>query len=168
MTISMYKASVPVLVRILTNLGGILEKGATYAQARNIDPAALINYRLFPDMFPLGRQVQIASDIAKGCAARLSGLEPPQYEDNEVTFPELKARVDKTIAYLNTFKAEQIDGSEDRTVTLKLRAETVTFKGLPYLQYFVLPNVYFHVTTAYAILRHCGVEIGKQDFLGKP
>lgn len=167
MKISMYLASVPVLIRALNNLAGILEKAAAHAAAKKIDPAVLIDSRLFPDMFALGRQVQIASDNAKGCAARLAGVEPPTYEDNEATFPELIGRVDRTVAYLNTFQPEQIDGSEERTITLKLRGHAVTFQGLPYLLGFLLPNFFFHVTTAYNILRHSGVELGKPDFIGK-
>ncbi len=168
MTISMYQASVPVLIRTLSNLVGILEKGAKYAETKKIDPSVLVNSRLSPDMFPLFRQVQIASDIAKRGAAQLAGVEAPKFEDNETTFPELIGRIQKTISYLDTFKSEQIDGSEERTITLQMRDNTLSFQGMPFLLYFVLPNVYFHVTTAYDILRHCGVELGKQDFLGKP
>lgn len=168
MTISMYETSVPVCIRTLSNLVGILEKGATYAENKKIDPAVLINFRLFPDMFPLSRQVQIASDIAKRGAAQLAGVEAPKFEDNETTFSELIDRTRKTISYLDTFKPEQFDGSEERTITLQVRDNTLSFQGMPFLLYFVLPNVYFHVTTAYNILRHCGVELGKQDFLGKP
>lgn len=167
MTISMYQVSVPVLISTLNNLVGILEKGAKYAETKKIDPSVLVNSRLFPDMFPLSRQVQIASDIAKRGAAKLAGIEAPNFEDNETTFPELIDRLQKTISYLNTFKPEQIDGSEERTITLQIRENTLSFQGMPFLLYFVLPNVYFHVTTAYDILRHCGVEVGKQDFLGK-
>jgi hypothetical protein len=167
MTISMYQVSVPMLVRMLNNLIAILEKGAAHAEAKKIDPAVLVNSRLFPDMLPLSKQVQIATDGAKGGAARLAGLEPPKYEDTETTFAELIARVRKTIAYLNSLTPEQIDGSEERSVTVQVRNEPVTFKGLPYLLHTVLPNFFFHVTTAYDILRSCGVEIGKQDFLGK-
>jgi hypothetical protein len=162
----MYAASVPPIIRSLINLRSILEKAVTYAEAKKIDPSVLINARLYPDMLPLSRQVQIATDVAKGAVSRLAGLEPPKYEDNESTFPELLARLDKTIALLESFKPEQMDGSEDKTIMLPMHERTVTFKGLPYLLDFVLPNVYFHVTTAYAILRHNGVEIGKKDFLG--
>jgi hypothetical protein len=162
----MYLASVPPIIRSLINLRSILEKAVTYAEAKKIDPSVLINARLYPDMLPLSRQVQIATDVAKGAVSRLAGLEPPKYEDNESTFPELLARLDKTIALLESFKPEQMDGSEDKTIMLPMHERTVTFKGLPYLLDFVLPNVYFHVTTAYAILRHNGVEIGKKDFLG--
>ena len=167
MKISMYQASVPVFIRMLTNLAAIIAKGATYAEAKKIEPTVLINSCLYPDMFPLAQQIQIASDAAKGCGARLAGLEPPKFEDNEATFPELLARIDKTISYLESLKAEQIDGSEDKTITLQMRNKTVTLLGMPYLLNVALPNFYFHVTTAYDILRHCGVEIGKQDFIGK-
>jgi len=167
MTISMYQASVPAMIKTLSNLRNLLEKASTHAEAKKIDPSVLVNGRLYPDMFPLSRQVQIATDMAKGAASRLAGQEVPSYEDNEATFPELIARLDKTIALLVTFKPGDIDGSEDRTITLPMRDRTLTFKGLPYLIDYVLPNVYFHTTTAFAILRHNGVEIGKKDFLGK-
>ncbi len=166
-TISMYQASVPVFIRMLNNLAAILEKAAAHAEAKKIDPTVLVNSRLYPDMFALARQVQIAADSAKGGAARLAGLEPPKFEDNEAAFPELIARVHKTISFLNTLTPQQIDGSEERTITLQMRQETKTFQGMPYLLGHVLPNFYFHMTTVYAILRHCGVELGKKDFLGK-
>ncbi len=168
MTISMYQASVPPLIRSLNNLAAILEKSAAHAESRKIDPAVLINSRLYPDMLPLGRQVQIASDIARRGAARLAGLEAPKLEDNETTFPEFISRLQKTTAYLETLTSDQIDGSEEKSITLPFGKDTMVFEGLPYLLYFVLPNVYFHVTTAYDILRHCGVELGKLDYLGKP
>jgi hypothetical protein len=167
MAIPMYLASIPPILRALTNLRTILEKAEAHAEARKIDPSVLVNARLYPDMFPLSRQVQIATDNAKGAASRLAGTTPPNYEDNESTFPELVARIDKTIALLKTFKPEQIDGSEEKTITLPMHDRTLTFKGLPYLLDYVIPNIYFHVTTAYAILRHNGVEIGKKDFLGE-
>jgi hypothetical protein len=167
MKLSMYQATVPAITRSLNNLVTILEKGAAHAEAKKIDPAVLINSRLFPDMFPLAKQVQIASDIAKGGAARLAGAEAPSFEDNETSFPELVERLRKTIAYLETLKPEQIDGSEDKTVTWQTRSATKSMQGMPYLMNHVLPNVHFHVTTAYNILRHNGIEIGKQDFLGK-
>jgi hypothetical protein len=162
----MYQASVPVCTRMLNNLAAILEKAAAHAEAGKIDPAVLINDRLYPDMLPMGRQVLIASDMAKGGAARLAGVEPPKYEDNEKTFAELIERLRKTVAYLETFKPEQIDGSEKRMITVKVRDDTLTLAGLPYLLHRVLPNLYFHVSIAYAILRHNGVEIGKKDYLG--
>ena len=167
MTISMYAAAIPVMSRTLANLAAILEKGAAHAEARKIDPLVLCASRLYPDMFPLTKQVQIATDVAKGGAARLAGQEPPQFEDTEAGFAELLTRIHKTVAYLATFKPGQIDGTENKIITLKMRNETMTFSGMPYLLDFVLPNVYFHVATTYDILRHNGVEIGKQDFLGK-
>lgn len=165
---SMYNASIPVCVRTLNNLSSLLDKGLAHAHANKIDPDVLVSARLFPDMFPLSRQVQIATDMAKGCAARLAGSEPPKYEDTERTFKELKERIAKTVQFLEGFAPEQIDGTEDRTITLKIAGQTLSFPGWDYLQYFVLPNVYFHVTTAYNILRHNGVPLGKADFLGKP
>jgi hypothetical protein len=168
MKISMYQASVPAFVHALKNLASILEKGAAHAEAKKIDPAVLVGGRLFPDMFPLTRQVQIATDIAKGGAARLAGVEPPPYEDNEKTFPELIARVKKTVEYLQTLQAEQFEGAEDRTCTWQTRSGSKSMQGLPYLQSHVSPNVFFHVTTTYNILRHNGVELGKKDFLGNP
>jgi uncharacterized protein len=165
--ISMYQACVPAFSRALENLAVILEKAQAHAETKKFEPAALLNARLYPDMFPLSRQVQIASDSAKGGAARLAQVPPPAYEDNEATIPELAARLRKTVAWLQTLKPEQFEGSEDRTVTWKTRTAEKSMQGLPYLLHQVTPNVYFHVTTAYDILRHSGVEIGKQDFLGK-
>ena len=167
MMISMYQASVPTFIQMLNNLSVVLEKAAAHAEAKKIDPAVLINARLYPDMYPLSRQVQIATDNAKGCAARLAGLDPPSYEDSESSFSELIARLRKTTEYLSTFKPEQIDGSEERTVILKFRNGSRTFAGLPYLLNYVLPTIYFHITTAYGILRHNGIEIGKLDYLGR-
>ncbi|WP_438034913.1 DUF1993 domain-containing protein [Sorangium sp. So ce204] len=166
MTISMYQASVPVLVRMLGNLSAILTKAAAYAEAKKIEPRVLLDARLAPDMLSLTRQVQIASDSAKGCGARLAAVDLPKYEDNEASFDELQARIAKTVAFLNSLRPEQIDGSEDRDVTIPTRDQPLQFKGQVYLLNFVLPNFYFHVTTAYAILRHNGLEIGKLDFLG--
>jgi len=167
MTISMYQATVPPVVRAFNNLVTILEKAAAHAEARKIDPAVLIGSRLYPDMLPLGRQIQLASDSAKGGGARLTGVDIPSYADEEKTFPELIERLRKTSAFLQTLKPEQFEGAEDRTITWQTRTTTRTMQGLPYLQTHVLPNVYFHVTTAYNILRHNGLEIGKSDFLGK-
>jgi len=166
MQISMYRASVPVFARNLRNLIAILRKGEAHAAERKIDPAVLLNYRLAPDMFPLSRQVQVATDMAKGCVSRLAGVEIPAYEDKETSFGELIARLEKCIAYLEGFRPEQIDGTEDKAVVLKRPSGDVTFQGLPYLLEYVQPNVYFHCTSAYAILRHCGVNIGKKDFIG--
>ncbi|NOS75911.1 MAG: DUF1993 domain-containing protein [Methyloglobulus sp.] len=166
MSLNMYEASIPVFVRMLGNLSSILDKAVICAETKNIDPAILVNARLAPDMYPLSRQVQIATDMVKGCAARLAGIDVPSYEDNEATFADLQARIAKIVAFLQSVSAEQINGSEDRTVTLKLRGREIQFLGQPYLLDFVLPNLYFHVTTTYAILRHNGVEIGKMDYLG--
>jgi len=167
LNISMYHASLPVFIRVLNSLIGILEKAAAHAEARKIDPTVLINSRLYPDMFPLVRQIQIAADGAKGGAARLAGVEVPVYEDNETTFDQLIARIRKTVAYLEAFKPEQFEASEERPVSWQTRTSTKTMQGMPYLLNHVLPNLYFHTTTAYDILRHNGVELGKQDFLGK-
>lgn len=166
MSITMYQSSVPVFTRLLDNLAAILQKAAAHAEAKKIDPAALINARLFPDMLPFKSQIYIATDNAKGCVARLAGIEPPRYEDVEETFPDLVARLKKTVSFLGTLKPEQIDGSEARDIHIKFSSHEVKMKGLPYLLHYATPNVYFHVTTAYAILRHNGVEIGKRDFLG--
>ncbi len=167
MSLSMYQASVPVFVRGLTNLRAILRKARDHAEVRKIDLAVLLTSRLYPDMYPLTRQVQAASDAAKFCTARLAGIEPPRFEDTETTFDELEARIDKTIAYLQQIDASKIDGSEERIVTLKTPSRSLEFTGQSYLLHFSLPNFFFHVTTAYDILRHNGVEIGKFDFLGR-
>ena len=166
MAFSIYQASAPVLTRILTNLSAILDKAEAHCTARKIAPEALLQFRLYPDMFPLARQVQIASDTAKSAAARLAGVEVPSWEDHETTFAQLKERCEKTDKYLATFTPEQIDGSEDREVVLKMRDGQMNFTGRQYLLGFATPNFYFHLTTAYALLRQCGVEIGKRDFLG--
>jgi hypothetical protein len=166
MKISMYEACVPSGIRMMNSLAAILEKAAAHAEAKKIDPAVLVNARLYPDMFPLLRQVQIASDSVKAGAARLAGLQPPSYEDNEKTLPELIARAKKTAAFLETLKPAQFEGSEDRTITWKSRTIERSMQGQPYLVHQVLPNLYFHVTTAYNILRHSGVELGKMDYLG--
>ena len=166
MSLSMSQAFIPPTLRQLAALDAILDKAAAHAAARKIDPAVLLATRLFPDMFPLVRQVQLTTDFAKGPAARLAGLEPPKYEDTEASFADLKARVAKTVAYLKGLKPEQIDGSETRDITIPIGGQPRTFKGQPYLVDFAIPNLYFHMTTAYAILRSCGVEIGKRDFIG--
>ncbi len=166
MSLSMYQASIPVFVRALGNLSHLLDKGAAHAEARKIDPSVLIGARLAPDMFPLSRQVQIATDSVKGCAARLAGIDIPSYADTESTFPELQARIAKTVAFLDGIAAERIDGSETRAVALKIRGRDTSFQGRDYLLTYVYPTFFFHVTTAYAILRHNGVEIGKMDYLG--
>ncbi|ATG89725.1 DUF1993 family protein [Methylomonas koyamae] len=166
MSLSMYAITVTPIVRNLTQLRQILEKAELYAESKKIDPSVLVNARLFPDMYLLKRQVQIASDVAKGAVSRLAGQEPPKFEDVENSFPELIERIDKTLAHINSFNANQIDGTEDNTILLPRHDRTSTFTGLSYLTDFVLPNVYFHVTTTYAILRHNGLEIGKKDYLG--
>jgi hypothetical protein len=166
MSITMYQASVPQFIKMLGALKGILEKAALHAAAKKIDESVLTSARLFPDMLPLTSQVQIAADFGRGTGARLAGLEPPKIEDKERSFAELVARVDVAIAYLRTLSAAQIDGSESREITRKIGGEPMTFAGLDYLIQYALPNFYFHVTAAYAILRHNGVEVGKGDFLG--
>lgn len=166
MNISMYQASVPVFIRMLGNLRAILEKAAAHAEARKIEPTALTGSRLYPDMLALTRQVQIACDMAKNCPSRLAGSEPPKIEDGETSFAELVARIDKTLAHLRSFKAEAIDGSEDKAIALNTPRGPLNFNGLQYLLFFALPNFYFHMTTTYALLRHNGVELGKSDFLG--
>jgi uncharacterized protein len=168
MTISMYQASVPVIIRSLTNLAAILEKAAAHAEAKKIDQSVLLNSRLFPDMLPLIKQIHIATDITRRGVARLAEVDPPAFEDNETTFAELVDRIHQNITYLNTLTSAQIDGSEEKTITLTVGKQTMTFQGLPYLTGFILPNLYFHTTTTYNILRHNGLELGKIDFLGKP
>src|SRR5262249_47250211 len=168
MSLSMYQASAPRFVNTLRNLSAILDKAQAHAEARKIDPLVLTSSRLYPDMFALARQVQIACDTAKGAVARLAGTEVPKHEDTEQSVAELKARIDKTIAFIETFKPGQIDGSEDKALTIKLGAREVNWKGMQYLLGFALPNFYFHATTAYDILRHNGVELGKRDFIGNP
>jgi len=168
MTISMYQASAPRFANTLKNLSAILDKAQAHASAKKIDPAVLLGSRLYPDMFPFLRQVQIASDNAKGAVARLAGVEVPKYEDNEQTFAELKARIARTIDFVASFKASQIDGSEERDIHLKLGSTEAHWKGMQYLLGFALPNFYFHAVTAYDILRHNGVELGKRDFIGNP
>jgi len=166
MPLSMYQASIPVFINGLNNIAAILAKAAPYAESKKIDPSVLLNARIAPDMFALTRQIQIATDGAKGCAARLAGIEIPSYEDNESSLEDLQARIAKTIAFLQSVTAAQIDGSEEKQVTIRLRGKEVSFAGQPYLLNFVLPNFYFHLTTTYNILRHNGLEIGKGDFLG--
>jgi len=168
MTISMYQASAPRFANTLRNLSAILDKAQAHADARKIDPKVLTAARLFPDMFPMARQVQAACDTAKGAVARLAGVAIPAHEDTEQTLEELKARIAKTIAFIDTVKPAQVDGSEEREVVLKMRSGEVKFKGMQYLLGHALPNFYFHVTTAYNILRHNGVEIGKRDYIGTP
>jgi hypothetical protein len=167
MAISMYQTSIPVFTRMLTNLIAILEKAAAHCEERKIDPAVLINYRLYPDMFAFARQVQIAADAAKNGAAYLAGVEAPKFDNTEQSFAELIARVKKSIDYVNGFKPEQIDGTEEKEVSIPRGDTMLTYRGQDYLLNRVLPNLYFHITTAYDILRHNGVELGKRDYLGK-
>jgi hypothetical protein len=162
----MYDVSVPVFIRMLGNLAAILRKGEASAEARSIDPRVLTDARLAPDMFPLTRQVQIACDAAKGGAARLAGVEIPSHPDVEVTFADLRGRIDATIAFLNTITPEQLEGSETRSITLKIQGADVVLPGQVFLLNFAHPNLYFHISTAYDILRHNGVDVGKRDLLG--
>ena len=166
MTISMYQASVPRIINMLGNLSRIIEKAQAHADAKKIDPAAIIDFRLYPDMFSLCRHVQIATDTAKSVVARLAGADIPAYEDNERSFDDLKARIAKTIAFVETFTPAQIDGTEDKDIVTKRGDKETHYKGMQFLLNHAMPNVYFHVTTAYNILRHNGVEIGKRDYLG--
>ena len=166
MAISMYSAFIPQTVRMLGNLSKILAKAESYAEQKKLDGSVLPNLRLFPDMFALAKQVQIATDQVKGGAARLAGVDVPKFEDNEATIPELRARIEKTITFLDTFSAAQIDGSEVKDIAFKIGDYQLAFNGQQYLLTWVLPNFYFHVTTTYNLLRSNGVEIGKADFLG--
>lgn len=168
MTISMYDACVPRFSSMLRNLDAILAKAQAHAEAKKIDPAVLMSARLFPDMLPFVKQVQIATDHAKGAAARLAGVEVPRFEDTEQSFDELRARLAKTIAFVESFSVAQINGSEDRDIALKAGGKEMSFKGMPYLIGYAIPNFYFHLVTAYNILRHNGIEIGKGDYLGQP
>jgi hypothetical protein len=165
-SISLYDQLVPVFSHMLSNLDKVFTKAEADAEARKIDPAVLVSGRLAPDMLPLPRQVQIMTDIAKGGASRLAGQDPPKWSDDESTFADLHARVAKTIAHLKTFKPASFDGAEARSIELKFPNATLNFTGKDYFLNFVVPNFYFHYTTAYAILRHNGVPIGKGDFLG--
>jgi hypothetical protein len=162
----MYQASVPAFVQMLNNLSAMLDKAEAYSENRKIDPEVLLNYRLAPDMLPFIRQVQIAADLAKGAVARLAAVEVPKHDDTEKTFADLKGRLAKTAAFVQSVQPNDIDGSEDREINLTLGEHKMSFKGQPYLLHFVMPNFYFHCTTAYDILRHCGVELGKRDFIG--
>jgi hypothetical protein len=168
MKLTLFDACVPPCIQMMTSLTAILEKAAAHAEARKFDATVLAASRLYPDMFALARQVQIASDSAKAGASRLAGLTPPSWEDNETTLPELIERSRKTVAYLQTLRPAQFEGAEDRTITWSTRAGTRTMRGQPYLVHHMLPTLFFHVTTAYNILRHNGVELGKKDYLGPP
>jgi len=167
MQASMHSFSVPVFVKTLGNLSAILGKAAAYAEQKKFDPAVLLAMRLAPDMFPLTMQVRIACDFAKGAAARLAGEEPPKWDDGETTIAELQERIARTIGFIEGFDAARFVGAESRTVTLTIRGEPVEYAGLAYLAHVALPNFFFHATTAYGILRHAGVELGKRDFIGK-
>ena len=167
MSISMYQSCLPRIVNMMINLDHLLDKAQTHIHTKKLSEAALTQFRLYPDMFPLLRQVQIACDTAKGVVARLAGVDIPVYEDSEVSIADLKQRIAKTIAFIQGFSANQIDGTEDKDIVTK-RGDTEThYKGMQFLLNHAMPNVYFHVTTVYAILRHNGVEIGKRDYLGK-
>ena len=168
MTISMYQASVPRFVNILGNLSGILDKAQAFAEARKVDDTVLTAYRLYPDMLPLTKQVQIACDAAKGVVARLAGVDIPVHEDTEKTLADLKARIARTIAFIQTVTPAQIDGTEEKEIVIKRGEKEARYTGMQYLLGHAVPNFYFHITTTYAILRHNGVEIGKRDFLGNP
>jgi len=165
-TLSMYEASIPTFIHTLTSLKAILQKGIASAEARKFDPNVLAASRLYPDMLPLTRQVLIASDAAKGAAARLAGIEPPKIEDTETTLAELVTRVEKTLDFIKSVKREQLDGSEEREIVLKTPRGDLKFTGLLFLRHWALPNFFFHVTTTYNLLRHAGVDIGKLDYLG--
>ena len=166
MTLSMYQASAPVFLQGLTALSTILDKAEAQCAERKIDMAVLLADRLAPDMFPFTRQVQLACDFAKNAVCRLAGREPPRFEDTEATVAELKDRIARTLALLGTIPAGEVDGSEARTVTLNIAGQPMSFDGQSYLLHFALPNYFFHLTTAYAILRHNGIQIGKRDFVG--
>ena len=168
MTISMYQASAPRLINSMRNLSTILDKTQMYIDTKKIDPAALLQFRLFPDMLNLTRQIQIASDTAKGVVARLAGVDIPVYEDNETSVAELQARIAKTITFIEGFTPAQLDGTEDKAIVTKRGDKETHYTGMQFLLGHAIPNVYFHVSIAFAILRHNGVEIGKRDYLGKP
>jgi len=166
MQISMYDISLPVLNLALGNLKHIISKGAAHCSEHGIDESVIINTRLYPDMLPFSKQVEIATDISKGCAARLSGADMPTFEDDEATFAALTDRCDKTLAFVNSVATDQINGTEEKEVVLKLPSIELTFNGYDYVTKFVVPNVQFHIATAYGILRNNGVVLGKADFLG--
>jgi hypothetical protein len=163
----MHEACVPSIVQMIKSLNAIIDKANAHCEARKIDPAVLVNFRLAPDMFPFSRQIQIVSDQAKGVVARLAGVDVPAYPDSESTFAELKERLNRTLAFVKSVSAEKLNGSEDKDIVLKIGGNEMQFKGRQYLCHFFYPNFYFHAATAYDILRHCGVDIGKRDFLGQ-
>lgn len=168
MTLSMYQASVPVFVRALANLRAVLQKGEAFAIEKGFEPEVLLQTRLIADMLPLVRQVQIATDMAKNGSFRLAGIDPPKFEDDETTFAQLYARIDRAVELVQGIAADKIDGSEARAITLQMRDGELQFQGQSYLLDFVIPNLFFHTTTTYAILREAGVPIGKTDFMGAP
>ena len=168
MTISMYQASVPRLVNALNNLSHVLGKAQAHIEAKKLDPKPLREFRVFPDMLHMTRQVQIASDTAKGVVARLAGIEIPAYEDNEQSVADLQARLAKTVAFVQSVSAAQVDGTEDKAIIVKRGDKETHYTGMQFLLGHALPNIYFHSSMTYAILRHCGVEIGKRDYLGNP
>ncbi|KAB7739838.1 DUF1993 family protein [Parvibaculum sedimenti] len=166
MKLNMHQASIPLMLQMFGSISAVLDKAAAHCEERKIDPAILVGYRLAPDMIPLSGQIQIMTDQAKGCAARLAGIDIPSYADTEKTFDELKARIAKTADFVKSVTPDQIVGSEDREVVLKIGGNELKLKGSQYFFHFFLPNFYFHATTAYDILRHAGVQIGKRDFIG--
>ena len=169
MSLSMYQASIPVFIRMLGNLKNIMQKGEEFSREKKIDETVLVNARLSPDMYPLSRQIQIACDMARRCGERLAGMEITSVEDNEKTFSELCKRIETTVKFLETLKAEQIDGTDEKSISLELpNGMKLEFTGMTFLLNFVFPNIYFHITTAYDILRHNGVVLGKLDYIGGP
>jgi uncharacterized protein len=169
MTISMYKSSVPIFVQFLTSLSAVLDKAAAFAEAKKVDPSVLLNTRLAPDMFPLVRQVRAATDHAINACGRLAGAELPTFTNSEATIPELKERIGKAIEFVKGLQSMQIDGTEDKEIKITFPSgATREFTGQSFLLNNALPNFYFHCTTAYDILRHCGIELGKRDFMGTP
>lgn len=168
MSLSMHSASIPYFVRALNNLSVILTKGAAHAEEHDIDPSIFVTARLFPDMLPLSRQVQIACDVSKRAGARLSGIEAPSHEDTESSFEELQERISKTIEFLESVPADKINGTEEKTINFQAGSYEVDFTGATYLSIWAFPNIYFHVTTTYNILRHNGVVLGKLDYVGAP
>ena len=168
MSLTMYSASAPVFTRVLGSMLAWLDRAEAHAQARSFDPTNYLGLRLAPDMLPFSRQIQIASDGAKGCMSRLAGTEVPKWEDNESTLDELRARIRRTLDHVQSFGPAQLDGSDSREIAIPMRSgDTLRFDGESFLKYFALPNFYFHATTTYALLRHAGVELGKADFLGR-
>lgn len=167
MSIPVYDASVPVFAQVIEALIGLVDKAEAHAQAKKIEPSVLLGARLFPDMFPLVRQLQLSTDFAKGACARLAGVEVPSYQDTEASFADIRQRLKRTLEFMHALPKDKFAGAESRDVTVRVAGNQVTFKGQPYLLHFAMPNFFFHATTAYAIMRHCGIELGKRDFIGK-